>query len=145
MLDWKTDFYMAFVFLMMGVFTYIQSQKIPDTPAEFPILIAICLFIAAFIQMFMALARRGIKAEKVEHKIRPVIIITAMTAIYIFLISYVGYLLSTVLLVYFVIAVLGYKPKKQMLLISCLATLIIFVMFKVVLRVPLPMGILGGF
>ena len=62
--------------------------------------------------------------------------------VYVFLLKKIGYVIDTFLLCAFIIRSLGYRKYGMIAVCSAVAVAAVFVIFKVVLSVPLPMIIL---
>jgi putative tricarboxylic transport membrane protein len=71
-----------------------------------------------------------------------VVLILAATMIFAFIMKPLSFILGGMLYLFAVTYVLGNRKWKQMLLVSIIAPIVVFYVFKNVLGITLPMGIL---
>ena len=145
MLHWKIDIFVGLFFLAIsGVFGGIASCY-PHLAAMFPQFISLALAILSGSLAWMAFRRRNSEEDThgIKQNISTVLLIVCGLIAYIIVLKWLGYILSTILLIMYTIIVLGYTKIKQVLLISIIAVLIIYVIFRYLINVPLPQGFMG--
>jgi asparagine N-glycosylation enzyme membrane subunit Stt3 len=119
---------------------FIESLKIPKVPSEFPKLISLLLTLLAVILMLTAFKRREEKTKETVYNFYPVICVILCLIVYILVLRWIGYIVSSIVLIFSVILILGYKKKKRVFIISLASVTVIYLIFKIILGVPLPMG-----
>lgn len=146
----------------VGVIIYIQGGNLPSlneayfNAGSFPRLIAallILLSIFLILSKVNELRKRKPAEDKVSNKermtafyveYRLVILTTAVFFVYIFLLQFIGFVVSTILFIIGAAILIGYRKRKEVLTISTVAvilTLTIYFFFENVLYVRFPSGI----
>lgn len=109
----------------------------------FPRLIAYLLLIGALVTAVQTV-RNGKKTVVLENlNVKRVVLVLVMLLAYILLLDKLGYILSTFLLCAGVIRLLGYRNYFRLVLCSAATVALVFVLFKVLLLVPLPFAFFG--
>ena len=90
--------------------------------------------------MFARLQDKNVIFTKAEMK--PILLISVISFAYIILLEHVGYLFMTPLLIIGLMAVANVRKLKTLLSVGIGATFVLFVLFFIVLKVQLPMGLL---
>jgi len=147
MIYWKTDFYLSLILIILSIIVFIESLRLPKIPSYFPRLLSILLLITAVILTMSALRRRGKEVKKVkkkEYNYYQLGAVVGSLILYILILRWLGYLLSTGLLIIWLISTSGYPKRKQIIIISIIAVVALYIIFKLILNVPLPMGIFAG-
>jgi len=67
------------------------------------------------------------------------------SVIYLVLLNFIGFIILTPLWTMFMFNTMGYKNKKTSAIVSLILTGLIFYVFKKLLYVPVPLGILSNF
>lgn len=129
---------MPIVFILAGI--YIIVKAIPmEGEGVFPIMSAGVLLICAVYLLLEVLKKREI-IVKLEGVNLPMVGITLLALIiYVFLLKKIGYIIDTFILCVFIIHSLGYKRIGITAVCAALAVMATFVVFKILLSVPLPM------
>ena len=139
--------------LLLSLYVFLESKTFADAsegaannPALFPIALAILLTIFSFIIIIQALLRR----EKLvfsfnKETIFKIGLFFISLSIYVIALRFIGFLLSTIIFSIFMINYLkGNKGiSKESLIYGVLFSIIVFLIFNYVLKVPLPKGLLG--
>lgn len=103
--------------------------------------------ISGFLFLQAMLGKGDKKDVKLNGDFKSLLLITIVIIIYIFLFVPLGYILSSILLLFALLVIGGLRgdKKKYLLavLISILTTLAFYLIFRVMLSIPLPRGILG--
>ncbi|MCC5909162.1 MAG: tripartite tricarboxylate transporter TctB family protein [Clostridiaceae bacterium] len=128
--------------LMTGGFYYLTSQ-LPKDAAFYPLFITIIL--AALSILFLI---KAYKDSNVEEKplfkgleLKQLAFITAACGGYVALINVLGYFVATFL--YFIVVLFGLKVERNKLIIISIGFCgFIFILFKLLLRVRLPEGLI---
>lgn len=69
--------------------------------------------------------------------------ILLLMIIYIFVIKYLGFVLTSFLSMLAMLYILDVRKIRHLLIFSSVSTVILYIAFKVILMVPLPSGLLG--
>lgn len=112
----------------------------PNIASLFPKVIAMLIIFLAVILLFKS--RLYDYDEKLKPEFHFKIILKAVLGItiYILILEKVGYLISTFLLVAYMMYILNYPNKKLLVIISLITTILIYVVFRGLLNIPLPVG-----
>ncbi len=143
MISWYVDLFLSFFLFIISGFVYIQSAGFPEVSAKFPRLTAVFTIILALFLMISAIKRRNEEYAKTDNNYLIVCKIIAGLIIYSLVLKVFGYLISTIMLTSYTIFTMKYSKKKNILLISCVVILVIYLIFKVLLQIPLPRGFLN--
>lgn len=138
---------------LLGVFVIFLSNKLPDFsnqnttgPAFFPILLVILLF-----GLIVLLVGTTLKSETnrsvgiITKEAKKSFITMGIILGYLLVLNTLGFLVSTVIFLFIVISYLS--PKRNSLktvMVSVLATSLVYVVFKIILLVPIPSGMFIG-
>jgi len=139
MIYWNTNIYLSITLIILSIIVFIESLKLPYIDAQFPKIISISLFIAAIVLMMSSIKMKAQEKKKKEHNYWRAGIVVAGLILYILILGWLGYLFSTGLLTAYVIFILGYHKRKQTIIIATVATVVFYLIFKLLLNVPLPM------
>lgn len=140
MIPWFIDMFFSLFLLIISGFIYIQAKSFPEISQKFPNLVVVCLVVFALLLMISSIKRKGEKIEKDDSDYKSVVKIIIGMVVYTIILRVVGYALSTVGLVGYTIYVMGYKKKKNITIIAFCSIIVIYMIFKLVLHVPLPKG-----
>lgn len=141
---------MGVVFTLYAVGYLIASLKYPYTnkfgmgPGFFPRWVAVLSIIAGVAYIFMSLYKDKFIVEEVFPQKKELInVLTVVLAIFVFVlvVKHIGFLISSTLLL-FVIFIRSYKWPKA-LLFALIASVIVFAIFKIGFKVPVPVNGLG--
>lgn len=137
------DVFLSIVLIVIGAYTFFESASFPDIAAHFPRRISLLLILLALALMISGIykVRKEPGKEKATGPYGNVFFLSIIIAVYILILDWAGYLLSTVGLVFAVMSILGYKKKMKALLVAICSVAAAFVLFRFLLGVPLPLGI----
>lgn len=146
----KNDVISGAIFIGLGIFIFTQTFTYPSLekghpgPDLFPNLLAI-LFIGFGLTLILK-ARKLISAEAEivagPKRIANALFVLAIVAVYVGVVYFVGFLITSAVLLFLLMKKLGVTILKSAIA-SIIITLFINLMFSKILRVPLPFGILG--
>lgn len=129
----------------LGIFVICQMMvtKIPASEAKFPA-ICVVLMLICTIPLFMQAVRGEMIREEIEipQFIRVCGMVLALV-LYATFFKKIGYLLSTFALCLFILFYIGYQKRLFGIIYSAALTGIVYAVFKLLLGVPLPLGLLG--
>lgn len=84
----------------------------------------------------------GPTAEEKQTLLRSFFVVLSM-AVYIVVMPYLGFVISTIVLVVFLLALMQVRKPIPMILLPVLLTGVLYAAFKIGLHIPLPAGFLG--
>ncbi|MGH2626934.1 MAG: tripartite tricarboxylate transporter TctB family protein [Anaerolineales bacterium] len=125
----------------------IRTGFAPDRlgPTFFPRLLAGALALLALTLIARAAADRSERPPLPPARIGVLIGVTGLTAAYALLLPLVGFLLATPVLIGAVIALMGLREWRPLLVTAIAVTVVLYLVFARFLHVLLPPGLLEGF
>ena len=143
MSNWKQNLVIAGILLVLDAFFLTNSLRYPSDSNTFPLLLSCLLGIFS-----LALAGQALWSARTEgavtfvelrhyHKVAGQIVLIAIFAT---IAPYIGYLLAGFLLCFATACNGGYPDKKISAVFSAGVSVFVFVVFKLILYVPLPLG-----
>lgn len=138
--------------LLLSLYVLLESKTFADAsegaannPALFPVALAILLAIFSSILIIQALLRK----EKIKFGINKEValrigVFFVSLTIYVFILKVLGFLLSTIIFSIFMINYLkgNKKISKESLIYGVIFSVIVFLVFYFILKVPLPKSFL---
>jgi putative tricarboxylic transport membrane protein len=111
-------------------------------PGYFPFYIGLLICIASVVNFTRALFLRGEKNKTFVHvgQLKLVLTVLIPTAIYAFLVTWIGIYASSALFIGFFMRWLGKYPWWKVVLVSLVTVAVFFVVFEMWFKVPLPKG-----
>lgn len=131
----------SIVLFILSIVGYFIARNYPEGASTFPkviFIVAIILSCALFISSFLL----DYKIEKKNIKFSRIFYVVILSIIYFILIPLVGYFIVTPIYIFLVVFMLKYKKVSVLIFYPSCFTLFLYLVFKVCLKVPLPMGIL---
>lgn len=110
-------------------------------PKAFPIGLSILLAMGGAVEFFKRKPFSGNKPDK-SSEAKTVLLLLAAFAVYVILLPWLGFALSTAIMATAMMMLLG-NPWWSALSLSLVLITIIFVLFVIFFKVPLPNGVLG--
>lgn len=138
--DWLLELSMPAAMAALGIYVLNASQKIkPKSAGVFPRLCAWVMLIGVVITVIQIIISKKKTTHFEGKKWWKALLLLAMIGLYIFLLPKIGYLIPTIALCASVMVLLQYRNWTVVSLVSVIAVAVIFVLFKIILKVPLPM------
>ena len=140
---------MAALFFIFGAIVMSDSLRLGSgwgsdgpKPGYFPFYIGLFICIASVINFAMALRLRGEKNKAFVQvgQLKMVLTVLVPTAIYAFLVTWIGIYVSSVLFIAFFMRWLGRYAWWKVVLVSVITVAVFFVVFEMWFKVPLPKG-----
>jgi len=130
---------------IVSIFFFFSSSNFPRDSAAFPKVIALILTVLNTILLVQAFVKREkVKQKKERERILPIrtIFTAILTIAYILLVNIVGFILLTPIYIFIISSELGYRNKAISIIVALATTFTMYLVFKVVLGVPIPNGFL---
>lgn len=141
MVNWKQDMVLAATLFGLALGFYSAGLEYPDTTALFPSYLSQMLGILAFCLAVSAYRRRQPGQAVISWQFaRGPILTVLLTAGFILILPFLGFILSCFLLASAIFLSLGYPDKIVALAVALGASVVIYLIFHTALEVPLPMG-----
>ncbi len=134
----------TYVLLVASNFPSIPGSKIG--PGYFPVLLAIGMMCASMILLIQALLKKGeLRYNKLNIKspelIRSFLSLVA-TVFYAIIMQFTGFIVATVFYLFYLMYLLKNRNYKQMVILSVLISIAVYIVFKGILKLTLPTGFL---
>ena len=115
-------------------------------PGYFPFYIGLLICISSVVNVVRALALRGEKNKTFVHvgQLKLVLTVLIPTAIYAFLVTWIGIYVSSVLFIGFFMRWLGKYAWWKVVVVSVITVAVFYVVFEMWFKVPLPKGPVEG-
>jgi putative tricarboxylic transport membrane protein len=142
----KHDVGVAALTLGFGAAAAYESAKLPfgtvHSPGQgfFPWWISATIFLLALLLLFQALTSRSSVAPKSSGRIVKMALLLAVLAAYTFLLEPLGYMISTFLLVLFMLRAIDTQRWAVALGVAAVTSAGSYVVFAMWLSIPLPRG-----
>ncbi|MBQ0052013.1 MAG: tripartite tricarboxylate transporter TctB family protein [Treponema sp.] len=126
-------------------FTFKQFKNVPVGPEFFPRALAVALFICCFILFITNLLKKDDKSKAptlnpLNKNIQKALLGLLVIVVYALLWNIISFILATPIAIFVMIFILGKRNYLKMAIISVVATAVIFVAFKFLLGIEMPMG-----
>lgn len=128
---------MPVFFIIISIATIIVSSSM-GSEGVFPRMVAVILLLSSLYIAAMTLKTKEIVVKLEGVNLLKVAETFIALILYVFLMNKIGYIISTFILGTFIIRSLGYKNIVKTLLTVGISVAVIFIIFKVLLMVPLP-------
>lgn len=141
MISWKQDALLATVLLVLSGLFYFTSLGYPEDVALFPSHLAPLLaFLSAWL-LISALRRRSEEAPALDlGRFKNVALLVVLMLAYTQVMPYIGFVAASILLVGLFFLTMNYANRVVGLAVAVGSALLVYVLFCVILEVPLPVG-----
>lgn len=132
------ELFMPVMFMAISIYFIVESVPMGGE-GVFPLICSVIQLITAIYLLIKTLLKREttVKLDGLDAK-KTLLTVVALV-IYVLVLDRIGYCISTFLLVVFIIWFLGYRNWKVTLPCAALTVAATFLIFDVLLNVPLPM------
>lgn len=137
----KVDLSLSAILLVVCGIFYFMISKLPKEASMYPIFVTTILAVLTLIQGVQSYVKKDDEGKNPFNNIewKQLLFVVVACAIYIALINLIGYFVASA--VYVLTVLVGLKVnRKQSVIVSLGFCIFIFVVFKVMLKVPLPKG-----
>lgn len=137
----KLDLLLGLILVAIcGVF-YFMISRLPSKATLYPIFVTTLLLFLTIIHLIITYNKKD-NAESTVFKdieLKQLLFVLGSSGLYVAMINIIGYITSTI--IYILVVLLGLKVRKETsVVISIVFAGLIYILFKVLLRVPLPRG-----
>lgn len=137
----KGDFYLSIVLAALCIFVFVESSTFPREAATFPKISSGVLFVLAALLMISSLKGTKPKPDAAESKgfkyANAGFLVAGLVA-YALLLQFLGYIITTLALVFYTIFIMGYRDKKGLIVTTLVSVVLCYLVFHSLLDVPLP-------
>lgn len=139
----KQDLILGYVLLAVCGAFYFMTSKLPKEATTYPMFVTSLLLFLTIIHLFITYRNNSAEESTTFKglKLKQILFVLGGSGIYVAMISILGYISSTV--IYISVILIGLKvDRKKSIIISTGSAAFIYILFKILLRVPLPTGFL---
>lgn len=136
--EYAIELVMPAVMAVIAVIIILTSYDM-GSEGVFPRLIAYLLLIGVAVTVGETVVKKQKTVDFKNLRVWRVAVLLAVTVVYILLLNRIGYFVDTFLLAVITMLLLGYRSWWKMGLSSLAAVTFVFIIFKVILKVPLPL------
>lgn len=140
--SWDTGIGIGIV--LFGFFILINALNMPNMPlglgpGDFPEIVSIGLIICGIILAIQSIGKME-KTKKMysANSLRDILILIFLSLLYVYLVSYLGFLYLTPFLMFATMYLFGYRKIPYAIVISIIFTLLVYYVFYGIFKVPLP-------
>lgn len=134
----KLELIVPIGFLLLGGLILWETRNLSSLESAFPKLVCTIMLAAAAVLLVLTLIKKQVVINTSGMHLGHVLIVAAALGLYIFLLPILGYILCSIALGSFLIFMLGYRNIPVTLIGCTIFTAVVFIIFKVLLNVPLP-------
>ena len=146
----KKEILLSIVFMMISMTIHILTYQFPQqtvalSPKVFPQFVSICLFILSVALLIQGIA--GIKKNSGQRKVQPMfyrvfilrlLLMILLAFFYTRILLLIGYVLATPPFLAGAMLLFNEKRWFRVMAVSIVTTALLYILFRIVFRVPLP-------
>ncbi|MGN9165842.1 tripartite tricarboxylate transporter TctB family protein [Tissierellaceae bacterium HCP3S3_D8] len=140
----KLNLILSVILISISGLVYLMISQLPSEASLYPIFVNTIFSILSIILLFKTYFNNQTNREEsnfINIELKQLLFVLAISGLYVALINIIGYVVSTAL--YVLIILLGLKVDRiKSSFISFGFCLFVYILFKILLRVPLPKGII---
>ena len=149
----KRDLITGIIFLTLTIATLIETRKLPiGSPSQpqvgfFPLVLALILGILSLVYLGKTIRSKdegGAPPWVRGGGLRPLILTTGVLFLYAFSFEPLGYLITTLLLIGFLVGAFRTKKWWVVITVALISTGVSYLLFDTLLKASLPKGLLEG-
>lgn len=140
----KKEFASIIFLFVVSIFFFLGAKGMEGDSGLFPKILSGLIFVLTCVELGEVLTNRIKESKKKEERsARKLMYIIVLSILYVVLIKPLGFVISTFLFLAASMKLLEVKNKKLAVLVPFITAAIIYVVFKILLKVQIPVGILG--
>ena len=133
-----------YFYLLFQYSFFLGAKGMEGDSGLFPKILSGLIFVLTCVELGEVLTNRIKESKKKEERSpRKLMYIIVLSILYVVLIKPLGFVISTFLFLAASMKLLEVKNKKLAVLVPFITAAIIYVVFKILLKVQIPVGILG--
>lgn len=139
----KMDLILGYILVAVSIVFFYMTSQLPSDARIYPMFVIGLLLLLSIIHLIITYRKKDDEKSTMFDGLvlNQLLFVVGVSGLYVVAISIVGYITSTI--AYVTSILFGLKVnKKTSLLISLGTALFIYITFKVLLRVPLPKGLI---
>lgn len=137
------------IFMLLSIFFFAMTFRFPEltialSPKVFPRFVTVCLFLLSSLLLAQGIRKQVTgQVEKRKGQVDRAylfrfILFAAVAFLYTRIIRYTGYIVATPLFIAGIMLIFAEKKWYRIVLVSTLTTAILYSVFRMIFRVPLP-------
>ena len=146
----KKDIFLSIIFIVISINIYILTYQFPQqtvalSPKVFPRFVSTCLFILSITLLIQGIA--GVKKNSEQKKVQPMfykvfilrlLLMILLAFFYTRILPLISYVLATPPFVAGAMLLFNEKRWIWIMSVSIITTVLLYVLFRIIFRVPLP-------
>lgn len=145
MVNRKSKEIISIIVIYITAFLFIfQSLSFKGDAALFPQILSVLILVLNTIQLIKVITGNLIKVKKKEDlDSKKLLLILVASIVYVLSLQVLGFVISSLIYLILAMYLLRVENKKAIVVISVLTIVVIYLSFGILLKVPIPKGILG--
>lgn len=140
----KKEFASIIFLFAVSIFFFLGAKGMKGDSGLFPKILSGLIFVLTCVELGVVLTNRTKESKKKEERsLRKLLFIIVLSILYVVLIKPLGFVVSTFLFLTGSMILLEVKNKKIAVLVPIITVALIYFVFKILLKVQIPVGILG--
>lgn len=140
----KKEFASIIFLFAVSIFFFLGAKGMEGDSGLFPKILSGLIFVLTCVELGVVLTNRTKESKKKEDRsLRKLLFIIVLSILYVVLIKPLGFVVSTFLFLTGSMILLEVKNKKIAVLVPIITVALIYFVFKILLKVQIPVGILG--
>ena len=140
----KKEFASIIFLFAVSIFFFLGAKGMEGDSGLFPKILSGLIFVLTCVELGVVLTNRTKESKKKEERSpRKLLFIIVLSILYVVLIKPLGFVVSTFLFLTGSMILLEVKNKKIAISVPFITVALIYVVFKILLKVQIPVGILG--
>ncbi len=124
--------------LVAGVLILLSTLSMEPELGVFPRIVSILMIVVALFDIVFELRKQDIKNPFRNSRVLMSMVYLLVLVAYTYALPKVGYIISTILVSFYTMYVLGYRNWNNMIISAVGITAVSFLIFGILLKVPLP-------
>lgn len=140
----KKEFASIIFLFAVSIFFFLGAKGMEGDSGLFPKILSGLIFVLTCVELGVVLTNRTKESKKKEERsLRKLLFIIVLSILYVVLIKPLGFVVSTFLFLTGSMILLEVKNKKIAISVPFITVALIYVVFKILLKVQIPVGFLG--
>lgn len=139
----KLDYLLGFILLAVSGLFYFMISKLPSKATIYPLFVTTLLLFLTVLHLILTYRNKNPEESNAFKglELKQLLFVLGISGLYVAMIKILGYLTSTFL--YILVSLIVLKSDKfKSIIITIGTSAFIYILFKIILKVPLPKGFL---